>query len=149
MADDGYDRLIEIDIPSSVDMVTVVRMVVAAAATAVGSLDGDRLDDLRWVTSEATTNAIQANQRRADDEEMLAPPRVQMQCASGTDFVALTVVDRGNGIDDAPEIPEITHPDRLLIEGGFGVPLMKELTRGEMEYITGPEGTTLELRVER
>ena len=149
MVDGSGEPLIEIDIPSSVDMVTVVRMVVAAVATARGSLDGDRLDDLRWVTSEATTNAIQANQRRADDEEMPATPRVHMQCAPGSDFVALTVVDGGNGIDDAPEIPEITHPDRLLIEGGFGVPLMKELTRGAMEYITGPDGTTLELRVQR
>lgn len=149
MANHQPDILVEIDIPSSVDMVTVVRMVVAAAATAIGSLDGDRLDDLRWVTSEATTNAIQANQRRADDEEMPVTPRVRMQCAAGSDFVALTVVDGGNGIDDAPEIPEITHPDRLLIEGGFGVPLMKELTRGDMEYVTGPDGTTLELRVAR
>ncbi|MEM9892012.1 MAG: hypothetical protein AAF962_14200 [Actinomycetota bacterium] len=50
--------LVEIEIPSRVDMVAVVRMIVAAATNAVDAIHGDRLDDLRWVTSEATTNAI-------------------------------------------------------------------------------------------
>ena len=53
--------IVEIEIPSRVDFVAVVRMIVAAATNAVEALQGERLDDLRWVTSEATTNAIEAN----------------------------------------------------------------------------------------
>ncbi len=141
--------IVEIEIPSSVDLVTVVRMVIASAATAGGSLDGDRLDDLRWVTSEATTNAIQANQRQADDQDSDAVPRVMMRCEVGADFVELTVTDGGPGLSGTDDVPDMTHPDRLLLEGGFGVPLMQKLTRGEMEFTSSSEGTTLALRVNR
>ncbi len=145
--DDGAE--IRIDIPASVNLVTVVRMIVASAASAAGSLDGDRLDDLRWVTSEATTNAIQANMARFDDEASGPYGRVTMRCEVADEHVALEVADQGLGFATAPEVPEMTHPDRLLIEGGFGVPLMQHLTRGEMNFTSSADGTKLRLRVDR
>ena len=49
---------VTIDLPSRLDLVTVVRMVVGEAASAAGCLKGDRLEDLRLVASEAVTNAL-------------------------------------------------------------------------------------------
>jgi len=142
------DAEVRIDIPASVDLVTVVRMIVASAASATGALEGDRLDDLRWVTSEAVTNAIEANMSRtADDDGPFG--RVSMECRVGRDFVELEVTDQGIGFEVEPIIPDMTHPDRLLIEGGFGVPLMRHLTRGNMEISSSAQGTTVELRVDR
>lgn len=140
---------VRIDIPASVNLVTVVRMIVASAASAAGSLDGDRLDDLRWVTSEATTNAIQANMSRFEDDQPGPFGRVSMRCRVAPDHVALEVSDEGPGFLAAPEVPDMTHPDRLLIEGGFGVPLMQHLTRGHIDFDATAEGTTVQLRVNR
>ena len=131
---------IEIDIPSRVDLVAVVRMVVAAATNAVGALEGDRLDDLRWVTSEATTNAIQANQSINGDG------RVVITCDVADGVVRLSVRDEGPGMPEHYEVPDITHPDRLLIEGAFGVPLMERLASA-CQFVTAATGTTVNMEL--
>lgn len=133
--------VIEIDIPSRTDLVTVVRMIVASAASAGDALGGDRLDDLRWVCSEATTNAVQANLNQDP------PGRVRARCEIGKDWVRLIVIDEGPGMSNVPEVPDMEHPDRLLVEGGFGIPLMQQLSSGEVSYETSAEGTTVELEV--
>lgn len=149
--DTSPDRagVVEIDIPSNVELVTVVRMLVATAATAQGALHGDRLDDLRWVTSEAVTNAIQANQAKAEQEDR-RPDRVLTRCEVSDGFIRLTVRDEGPGMPAEVDLPDIDHPDRLQLEGGFGVPLMRQLSRGELHFDSSPKGTTvrLELRQE-
>lgn len=132
--------LIEINIPSRVDLVAVVRMVVAAATNAVEALQGDRLDDLRWVTSEATTNAIQANlQTNADG-------RVTITCEVDEGRVRLAVKDQGQGIPEQYEVPDITHPDRLHIEGAFGVPLMERLSSA-CSFVSAESGTTVQMEL--
>ena len=133
--------VIEIDIPSRTDLVTVVRMIVASAASAAEALGGDRMDDLRWVTSEATTNAIEAN-LKCD-----RPGRVRTRCEIGSDWVRLLVVDEGPGMPELSDLPEIDHPERLLMEGGFGVPLMQHLSSGEVSFHSGPSSTTVELEL--
>lgn len=132
--------LIEINIPSRVELVAVVRMVVAAATNAVEALQGDRLDDLRWVTSEATTNAIQAN--LASDEG----GRVAITCEVDKGFVRLAVHDEGPGMPEQYEVPDITHPDRLLIEGAFGVPLMERLASA-CSFVSADTGTTVQMEL--
>lgn len=131
-------NVVEIDIPSRVELVAVVRMVVAAAAKAVGSLQGDRLDDLRWVTSEATTNAIEANLSTEDGG------RVLITCAVEEGKVRLVVQDQGPGIPEHYEVPDITHPDRLQIEGAFGVPLMERLSSA-VRFESAATGTTVRM----
>ncbi len=132
--------LVEIDIPSRVDMVAVVRMIVAAATNAVEALQGDRLDDLRWVTSEATTNAIEAN--------LAQHPvgRVAVSCIVDHGSVKLSVRDEGPGMPDNHDVPDITHPDRLLIEGAFGVPLMQRLSSA-VTFETASTGTTVQMEL--
>lgn len=134
---------VKIDIPARTDLVTVVRMVVAAAATAADVFGGDRLDDLRWVTSEAVTNAIEADRR------VSANGRVRVTLRIAEDRIHLTVVDQGGGLPDLVDVPDIEHPDRLLIEGGFGVPLMQHLSSGDVHFTSTPEGTTVDLELHR
>jgi len=134
------DGLVEIDIPSRVDMVAVVRMIVAAATNAVEALNGDRLDDLRWVTSEATTNAIEANLAKHP------VGRVAVSCLVDPGSVKLSVRDEGPGMPSDHDVPDITHPDRLLIEGAFGVPLMQRLSTA-VTFETADTGTTVQMEL--
>lgn len=147
-ATDASVGVIEIDIPSSVELVTVVRMLVATAASAHESLHGDRLDDLRWVTSEAVTNAIQANQSKVEESEQ-KPGRVRAYCEVGKGVVRLTVTDEGPGMPPEVELPDIEDPDRLNLEGGFGVPLMRALSDGNLDFDSSPLGTTVRLEIQQ
>jgi anti-sigma regulatory factor (Ser/Thr protein kinase) len=136
VADRGW---IEIEIPSRVDMVAVVRMIVAAATNAVDAIHGDRLDDLRWVTSEATTNAIEANLARNEGG------RVLVRCEVDSGLVRLAVSDEGPGLAEPSSPPEITDPDRLLLEGAFGIPLMRHLSSAVSFHTDNGHGTTVEM----
>lgn len=115
-------------------------MIVAAATNAVEALQGDRLDDLRWVTSEATTNAIQANLSTGGGG------RVAISCEVEEGVVRLAVKDEGPGMPEQYEVPDITHPDRLLIEGAFGVPLMERLSSA-CSFVTADTGTTVQMEL--
>lgn len=132
--------LVEIEIPSRVDMVAVVRMIVSAATSAVDAIEGDRLDDLRWVTSEATTNAIEANLARN------AQGRVHVRCEVAAGLVRLSVSDQGPGLGPPIPVPEITDPERLQIEGAFGIPLMQHLSSA-LSFHSDMEGTTVEMEL--
>ena len=133
--------VIEIDIPSRFDLVTVVRMIIASCSTAADALVGDRLDDLRWVTSEATTNAIQANQVDAP------AGRVTIRAVVGEGWVCLSVIDQGPGMPEEKPVPDISEPERLDIEGGFGIPLMRTLTSSEVVFDSSPVGTSVHLEL--
>ncbi len=129
------DMLLTIEIPARVDCVALARMVVAAAANAAGVLDGDRLDDLRLVVSEATTNAIEANIDAIYDPgssemvgQTLPPGSVVIECDMSDERVKLEVTDIGDGVSEPAPLPEITDPDRLFIEGGFGIPLIEHFS---------------------
>lgn len=140
--------MVELELPSRLDLVTVARMVVAAVASCVNALEGDRLDDLRWVTSEATTNAIQANQSLADAPEDTTG-RVTIRIEAEPQRVRLTVIDQGPGMPPVTLVPDITHPDRLEREGGFGVPLMQMLSTGDVKFTSTSDGTTVELELQQ
>ncbi len=43
-------------------------------------------------------------------------------------------------------IPDITDPERLLIEGSFGIPLMRHLSSA-LSYHSGLGGTTVEMEL--
>lgn len=132
--------LVEIEIPSRVDLVAVVRMIVAAATNAVDAINGDRLDDLRWITSEATTNAIEANLASDSDG------RVVVRCEVASGSVRLSVSDQGEGFVSPSPVPEITDPERLLLEGAFGLPLMQHLSSA-CSFHSGHDGTTVEMEL--
>jgi anti-sigma regulatory factor (Ser/Thr protein kinase) len=137
------EAFVELDLPSRLDMVTVARIVVAAAASCLDVLDGERLDDLRWVTSEATTNAIQAN--LLTDR----PGRVRVRIGLTEDLVRISVSDEGPGMSDPVVIPEMSDPDRLQLEGGFGIPLMQLLSSSDVVFETTSAGTTVRMELEQ
>lgn len=126
-------------IPSLVDLVNVVRMTVTHAVEASGALTGSRLDDLRLATSEAVTNAIQANQASDPTKP------VRILCEFRTGLVKLQVSDSGAGIRQSSALPPIHDPDRLRTEGGFGLPLMRALSRDRVEFDTSSRGTTVSI----
>ena len=147
------DALVEVEIPSRVDLVAVVRMVVAAASAAVDALHGDRLDDLRVVVSEATTNAIEANLLAGARARAAGPDgggdgtgRVLVRCEAEPGVVRLQVSDEGPGMPDPLEIPAMGDPERLTLEGGFGIPLMRQLA-DRASFDSGPDGTVVDLEL--
>ncbi len=126
-------------VPSSVDLVNVVRMTVTYAVEAAGALTGARLDDLRLAASEAVTNAIQANQ----ENDPTKPVRILCEFRSG--LVKLQVTDSGIGMPEIVSLPPIHDPERLHTEGGFGVPLIRALSRDRVEFDTSSRGTTVSI----
>lgn len=141
MASRTKKEVVTIDLPSRLDLVTVVRMIVGTAASVSGALEGDRLEDLRVVASEAVTNAIQANLAVGGQG------RVRVTCEVGPKRVRLTITDQGPGMGAAMLLPDITHPDRLSIEGGFGVPLIEKLSDGRAKFTSSKRGTTVEIEL--
>ncbi|MEZ5340789.1 MAG: ATP-binding protein [Acidimicrobiales bacterium] len=134
-------RTLVLDVPARLDLVTVVRMVVASAATAENALSGDRVDDLRWVVSEAVTNAVEASLLSSDHG------RIRITCQMLADGVALDVEDNGPGMPTVVDEHHIEDPGRLSIEGGFGIQLMRRLSSGPVEFQSTPAGTTVTLQV--
>ena len=131
---------IEIEIPARADYVSLVRLVVAAAAEVVPSLEPSRVDDLRLAVSEATTNAIQAHNRSG----CTRPVRVCCRCADGG--VSVTVRDEGPGfdVDALPEMPPPESEARLGRESGMGISIMRALA-DTLSIDSGPEGTEVHL----
>ena len=131
---------IEIEIPARADYVSLVRLVVAAAAELAPSLEPSRIDDLRVAVSEATTNAIQAHIRAGCSR----PVKVCCRCSDGG--VSVTVRDEGPGFDlDAlPEMPPPESEARLGRESGMGISIMRALADSS-SIDSSSEGTEVRL----
>ena len=130
------NHTVEIEIPPRPDYVSLVRVVVAAAAELDPSLPPPRVDDLRVAVSEATTNAIQAHIRSG------CPRPVQVSCQRSGGQVSVVVRDEGPGFDvDAlletspPESP--VRPGR---ESGMGISIIRALA-DDFHIRSSPHGT--------
>ncbi|MYH43196.1 MAG: ATP-binding protein [Acidimicrobiaceae bacterium] len=138
------NHTIEIEIPPRPDYVSLVRVVVAAAAELDPSLEPPRVDDLRVAVSEATTNAIQAH-IRSD-----CIRRVRVSCQRSGGQVSVVVSDEGSGFD-ADALLQATPSDtpvRLGRESGMGISIMRALA-DESSIDSGPHGTDVHLRFEQ
>ena len=132
--------VVEIEIPARADYVSLVRLVVAAAAELAPSLEPSRIDDLRVAVSEATTNSIQAHIRSG----CRRPVKVRCRCSDGT--VSVTVRDEGPGFDveALPEMPPPESSARLGRESGMGISIIRALS-DSVSIVSGPRGTELHL----
>jgi anti-sigma regulatory factor (Ser/Thr protein kinase) len=112
-------QVVTLAIPPRPEYVAVVRVVVTAAAAAGSALESDRIDDLRIAVSEACTNGV-----------------------------CVTVRDRGAGFDPATITPPppMEDPQRLLVERGLGIPLLRALA-DQVEFTSGDDGTEVRLVV--
>ena len=138
------NHAIEIEIPPRPDYVSLVRVVVAAAAELDPGLEPPRVDDLRVAVSEATTNAIQAHIRSG----CTRPVRVTCRRSGGR--VSVVVSDEGPGFDAEARLqatPSET-PVRLGRESGMGISIMRALA-DESSIDSGPRGTDVHLRFEQ
>lgn len=133
---------VELQVPARPEYLSLVRAVVAAAAELEPQRRDERLDDLRLVVSEATTNAIEAHSR-LDSEE-----RVLIRLDLGEERIEVEVSDRGEGFDLAglESHPPISSPDRLDYERGLGIPLMRVLA-DHHEIQSSEKGTAVRLVV--
>lgn len=132
--------MVEIEIPARADYVSLVRLVVAAAAELAPSLEPSRVDDLRVAVSEATTNAIQAHIRSGSAR----PVRVCCRCSNGS--VVVTVRDEGPGfdVDALPAMPPPESEARLGRESGMGISIMRALA-DQSSIDSSSEGTEVRL----
>jgi serine/threonine-protein kinase RsbW len=131
---------IVLEIPAGKEYVSLVRSVVAAAAEIEPDMAAERIEDLRVVVSEATTNAIEAHGLHGLTD------RIRIQCNLADDEIVVLVHDEGMGFDpsELAVIPEPDAPERLLHESGLGVHLMQMLA-DESEFTSGDSGTDVRL----
>lgn len=133
---------IVLEVPARTEFLSLVRVVVAAAAEIEPGLESERIEDLRMAVSEAATNAMEAHDVGGVED------RIRIQCNLADDEVAVVVHDQGTGFD--PEgitpLPDPDEPERLLHENGLGVHLM-QLLADESEISSSPEGTDVRLVV--
>ncbi|MEZ5229989.1 MAG: ATP-binding protein [Acidimicrobiales bacterium] len=54
---------------------------------------------------------------------------------------------QGPGMPEERLVPDIEQPERLDIEGGFGIPLMRTLSSAEVVFDSTPGGTTVHLEL--
>jgi serine/threonine-protein kinase RsbW len=133
---------IVLEIPARTEYVSLVRVVVAAAAEIEPDMDSALIDDLRVAVSEATTNAIVAHDLHGVSD------RIRIHCKLADDEIAVVVHDQGMGFepDEVPILPEPDSPERLLHESGLGVHLMQMLA-DESEISATDDGTDVRLVV--
>ena len=131
-----------LEVPARTEFVSLVRVVVAAAAEIEPDMDTDRIDDLRVAVSEATTNAIEAHGRSGSLD------RIRIQCNLADDRISVVVHDEGVGFDpdSITTLPDPASPERLEYESGLGVHLMR-LLADESEVSSTEDGTDVKLVV--
>lgn len=133
---------VELHVPARPEYLSLVRAVVAAAADLEPMRRNERVDDLRLIVSEATTNAMEAHTRVDSDE------RVLIRLDLGEDRIEVEVTDRGAGFEpeDLETLPHVSSPDRLDFERGLGIPLMRVLA-DHHEIRSSEKGTAVRLVV--
>lgn len=135
-------RELVLEVPARAEYLSLVRIVVAAAAAIEPDIGSEQIDDLRVAVSEATTNAIEAHATSGCEA------RIRIQCNLADDQISVIVHDEGSGFDpDALSLlPAAESPERLDHESGLGVPLMRSLT-DESEIVSSADGTDVRLVV--
>jgi serine/threonine-protein kinase RsbW len=136
------DLVLQLDVPSSPEYIAIVRLVVAAVASARRALADERVDDLKLAVSEACTNAIEANRSIRPG----AP--VHIEVWEEPDRLEVSIDDRGPGFDleKLAFPPPITDPERLNFERGLGIPLIKTLV-DNVVFVRLEKGTSVRLTV--
>lgn len=131
-------------IPARPVFVGVARTVVVAAASTVSGIGDERLDDLRIAVSEACTNAVEAHQQVATEEQVV------LRCLLGDDRLEVQIEDSGPGFNPAavPDRGEARRTDDLMQERGWGLHLIRSLV-DEAIFQSEEAGTAVHLVVRR
>jgi serine/threonine-protein kinase RsbW len=135
---------VELQIPAKPEYVGVVRLFVSALATARRELPAERIDDLKLVVSEATTNAIESY-----DGADVESPRVLIRWRDEPDRFEVRVVDSGRGFDlqKLTDRPPVTDVNLTRVGRGLGIPLIRALV-DDVVFERSERGTTVRLYME-
>jgi len=111
-----------------------IAMVCSAAFAQLQGLPPSRIEDLKTIVAEASTNAMQhGNGGRTE-------AHVSIRLERTSDAVKVTVTDEGRGFDNTIQDPDI---ERIINELdapiGFGLFLIRNLA-DEVTYTLSPEG---------
>ena len=142
-----------LDVPARPAYLSLVRQVVAIAASAQGVRD-ERIDALRLAVSEATTNAMESYAERAADSDEPGPPgRVVVRSLLADDRIVVEIRDEAGGFEPPPlrgvplpDVAERLAAEELAAERGRGLSLMEHLA-DEWDIATDDLGTTVRLVV--
>ncbi len=131
--------VLALDIPARPDLVSIVRLTVAAAVRRRRIVSDERVADLVLALSEACTNAVEAHQQAGTPD---APIAVRIE--EDEERFVVVVEDRGAGFDPMalPEHPAVTDPARLDYERGLGIPIIKTSV-DEVTFRSDEHGTTV------
>ena len=119
---------VELHLPPDVQYVGLARLVVCSAARQAG-MAGDRVEDLRIAVSEATTNAIVAHQRGAEQNTVV----LTFGPTEHSTF-EVAISDAGPGFN--PLSPETAADRDWRDEHGLGVTLIRGLA-DEVDFVRG------------
>ncbi len=135
-----YCGKIELTIPALTEYVSLVRLVVSGAAQLHPHFALERIEDLRVAVSEATTNAVRAHQKISSSSP------IAIKCKVASNQLEVVINDRGSGfnLNDLPDLPDPSSPERLKHESGMGLRLMRMLA-DESEIKPSPRGTMVRL----
>ena len=133
MQQPSSNRVVEIILPN----VLGYERIAMACCASFGKLHGlrpDRIEDLKTIVAEASTNAMQhGNGGRAEARVIIRLERL-------ADGIKVSVADEGNGFDAAVKDPDIERIINNLEDPvGFGVFLIRNLA-DEVAYTRIPAG---------
>jgi serine/threonine-protein kinase RsbW len=132
----GLATVMRLQIPARPGYVSLVRLVVATAATTRRVLDPERVEDLTLALSEACTNAIEAHTAAGTPDDM-----VTVEVEESDDRLVVTIADRGTGFDpmELSAHPPPDDPKRLNFDRGLGIPIIRQLV-DEVTFESDDEG---------
>ena len=144
MGETALATVLRLEIPPRPGYVSMVRLVVATAATTRRALVPERVEDLTLALSEACTNAIEAHSAAGSGDDL-----VTVEVEEAADRLVVTVTDRGSGFDpmELPTHPPVDDPQRLNYERGLGIPIIRRLV-DEVTFVSDEEegtGTTVRM----
>lgn len=133
-------RVVELEFPPRNDHLVLVRLLVESTAAIDGRMARRHVHDLRLAVSEASANAVDAQQAVGSDQ----PVHLRMELDD--DRIVVTITDHAGGFDpdDVDPIPAATDPSRLRHERGLGIPLMRSLV-DEVRFDRTADGTAVQL----
>jgi serine/threonine-protein kinase RsbW len=129
----GSNQIVEIILPN----ILGYERIAMACSASFGQMNGlapDRIEDLKTIVAEASTNAMQhGNEGRTE-------AHVAIRFEVMPDAIQVTVFDEGNGFDKEVKDPDI---DRIMEQQdkpvGFGVFLIRNLS-DQVEFRKNPQG---------
>ena len=115
------ERTVEVSLPNKLGYERIAMQCAASFAKIVGFVP-ERVEDLKTAVSEAILNAMEHGNRSRPDTRVIVTMNYE------DDTFTVSVLDKGAGIDEFPEEPDIVEKiENLQTPRGLGIFLIKQL----------------------